>query len=478
MEFAAKPHLAEPTGPVEQALYEGRKKIDPRAVHGAFALWRWIFVLLTQLVFYGGPWLSWNGRQAVLFDLAQRKFYIFGLVFWPQDIVYLTVLLIICAFSLFLFTAVAGRLWCGFACPQTVYTEIFMWIERKVEGDRLARMKLDKQPLSVRKVTLKGIKHGLWIVLALWTGFTFVGFFTPIQTLGHDVLALHAGPWESFWMLFYGFATYGNAGWMREQVCKYMCPYARFQSVMFDPDTLIITYDCERGEPRGGRARSADHKSKGLGDCVDCGICVQVCPTGIDIRNGLQYECIGCAACIDGCDQVMDKMGYPKGLIRYSTENALKSHLPAQGILKRIFRPRVMIYSAILWAIIIAALATLYERVPLKVDVIRDRGNVMHDADGDEIQNVYRLQIMNTQEIARDMRISVSGLDGIGIKGGSLPVHVAPTSSASVPVRVEAPRDSGSKGSNRIVFTVEAIDPAHPGIAPLRVSEKATFVIQ
>ena len=477
MEASVKPRLVDQTVPVEQALYEVRKKIYPRAVHGGFAGWRWIFVLLTQLVFYGGPWLTWNDRQAVLFDLAARKFYIFGLVFWPQDIVYLTVLLIICAYSLFLFTTVAGRLWCGFACPQTVYTEIFMWIERKVEGERLARMKLDKQPLSARKVTLKGVKHGLWMALSLWTGFTFVGFFTPIQTLGSDVLALHTGPWETFWMLFYGFATYGNAGWMREQVCKYMCPYARFQSVMFDPDTLIITYDGERGEPRGARARSTDHRSRGLGDCVDCGICVQVCPTGIDIRKGLQYECIGCAACIDGCDQVMDKMGYPKGLIRYSTENALKNHLPAQGMLKRIFRPRVLIYSAILWAIIIAALVTLYHRVPLKVDVIRDRGNVMHDADAAEVQNVYRLQIMNTQEIARDMRISVSGLDGIEIEDASRAIRVAPASSLMVPLRVEAPRASGHKGSNRIRFTVEAIDPAHPEIMPLRVEEKATFVI-
>jgi cytochrome c oxidase accessory protein FixG len=478
MQTVAKPNPAEQAGPVEQALYEVRKKIYPRAVHGWFAAWRWLFVLGTQAVFYGGPWLQWNGRQAVLFDLAGRKFYIFGLVFWPQDIVYLTVLLIISAFSLFLFTAVAGRLWCGYACPQTVYTEIFMWIERKVEGERLARMKLDAQPLSARKVMLKFIKHGLWIALALWTGFTFVGFFTPIHTLGSELLQLHAGPWESFWMLFYGFATYGNAGWMREQVCKYMCPYARFQSVMFDQDTLVITYDRERGEPRGARARSADHKSKGLGDCVDCNICVQVCPTGIDIRNGLQYECIGCAACIDGCDQVMDKMGYPKGLIRYSTENALKQRLPAQGIFKRIFRPRVLLYTAILWAIIIAAMITLYQRVPLKVDVIRDRGNVMHDGDAAEVQNVYRLQIMNTQEVAREMRISVSGLDGIEIEGATRPVQVGPASSLMVPVRVEAPRASGRKGANRIFFTVEATDPSHPDVAPLKVVEKATFLIQ
>jgi cytochrome c oxidase accessory protein FixG len=463
--------------PVEQTLYEIRKKIYPRAVSGVFATWRWSFVLLTQVVFYGSPWLTWNGRQAVLFDLVSRKFYIFGLVFWPQDIVYLAVLLIICAYSLFLFTAVAGRLWCGFACPQTVYTELFMWIERKIEGERLARMKLDQGRLSARKFALKAAKHAAWIALALWTGFTFVGYFTPIKTLGGEVLALATGPWETFWILFYSFATYGNAGWMREQVCKYMCPYARFQSVMFDPDTLIVSYDRGRGEPRGSRSKSADYKAKGLGDCVDCGICVQVCPTGIDIRNGLQYECIGCTACIDGCNQVMDKMGYPKGLIRYSTESALKGHYGTERILKRVLRPRVLMYSAVLWVIIIGALVTLYNRVPLKVDVIRDRGNVMRDAEEQEAQNVYRLQIMNTQEVARDVRVSVAGLDGIELKSEAQPIHVAAASSRVIPVRVEAPRTAGRKGSNRIQFTVEASDPTKPEAAPLIVVEKASFVI-
>ena len=475
MDAAVKPK--DPAETAEQALYEIRKKIYPRAVSGTFATSRWLVVALTQLVFYGSPWLSWNGRQAVLFDLVSRKFYIFGLVFWPQDIVYLTVLLVISAYSLFLFTAVAGRLWCGYACPQTVYTEIFMWIERKVEGDRLARMKLDKGPLSGRKLQLKALKHGLWIALALWTGFTFVGYFTPIKTLGHEVLSLGLGPWETFWIGFYGFATYGNAGWMREQVCKYMCPYARFQSVMFDPDTLIITYDGERGEPRGARNRSVDPKTKGLGDCVDCGICVQVCPTGIDIRNGLQYECIGCAACVDGCDQVMDKMGYPKGLIRYSTENALKGHYSADRIVKRVLRPRVLVYTAILWVIIIAAAVTLYRRVPLKVDVIRDRGNVMHDAEEAEVENVYRLQIMNTQEVEREITIAVSGLDGIRLEGHAQHLRIPATSARVVPIRVEAPRQSGQKGSNRIRFTVEAVAPSRPTAPPIVVNEKATFVI-
>ena len=308
----------------EVDLFEVRKTIYPRAVHGVFAAWRWGLVIFTQVIFYGLPWLVWNGRQAVLFDLGARRFYIFDLVLWPQDFIFLTGILIISALSLFLFTAVAGRLWCGYACPQTVYTELFMWIERHIEGDRSKRMKLDRAPWSARKIGIKAAKHGAWIAVALWTGITFVGYFTPIRALLPAFATFNLGPWETFWVFFYGFATYGNAGWMREQVCKYMCPYARFQGVMFDPDTLIITYDPARGEPRGSRPKSVDPRAKGLGDCVDCEICVQVCPTGIDIRNGLQYECIACGACIDGCDQVMDKMGYPRGLIRYSTENAMR----------------------------------------------------------------------------------------------------------------------------------------------------------
>jgi cytochrome c oxidase accessory protein FixG len=474
MESSAGARPIAQSEPVEQALYEIRRKIYPRAVTGKFAVWRWIFVWGTQLVFYGLPWLSWNDRQAVLFDLVHRKFYIFGLVLWPQDIVYLAVLLIISAYSLFLFTAVAGRLWCGFACPQTVYTEIFMWIEKVIEGDRLKRMKLDQSPLSARKIRLKAAKHGVWIALGLWTGFTFVGYFTPIQELGRSVLSLGTGPWETFWMLFYGFATYGNAGWMREQVCKYMCPYARFQSVMFDQDTLVITYDRERGEPRGARAGSIDYKAKGLGDCVDCGICVQVCPTGIDIRQGLQYECIGCAACIDGCNQVMDKMGYPKGLIRYATENALQKHFTPAQTLKRVFRPRVLVYTAVLWAIILAAAVTLYQRLPVKVDVIRDRITSSRDADDEKVENVYRLQIMNTSEVPRRFLISVSGIEGMEIKDEGHAVEIGPASSRMIPVRIEADREHVHKGANPIVFTIQTVGEGDP----IMITEKASFVVQ
>jgi cytochrome c oxidase accessory protein FixG len=461
---------AEP--PLEQQLYEVRRKIYPRAVSGWFARWRVALVLATQLVFYGLPWLSWNSRPAVLFDLASRKFYVFGLVLWPQDFIYLTLLLVVSALALFLFTAVAGRLWCGYACPQTVYTELFLWIERRIEGDRASQMRLDRAPLGAEKILRKGAKHAAWIALALWTGFTFVGYFTPIRELAAEVAAFGVGPWEGFWILFYGFATYGNAGWMREQVCKYMCPYARFQSAMFDPDTMIVTYDPRRGEPRGSRPRSADPRALGLGDCVDCGICVQVCPTGIDIREGLQYECIGCAACIDGCNQVMSKMGYAKGLIRYSTENALKNGWGLRRMLARAARPRALVYSAILAAVVAGAGFSLATRVPLKVDVIRDRGSLAREVDGGRIENVYRLQIMNTREAPRLFAVRATGLPGLVVAERDV-ILVDAAGTRMAPVKLRMPLGDTPVGSHRITFEVVALD--DPRVA---VRESAAFIVR
>ncbi len=458
------------TDAAEIRLYAADKKIYPRAVHGWFAAWRWTLVWATQLVFYGGAWLTWNGRQAVLFDIAHRKFYIFGLVFWPQDIIYLAVLLIVCALALFLFTAVAGRLWCGYACPQTVYTEIFLWVERMIEGDRNRRIQLDRDPWNARKLGLKSAKHAVWIAIALWTGFTFVGYFTPIRELWRELLAFDAGPWETFWVLFYGFATYGNAGWMREQVCTYMCPYARFQSAMFDKDTLIITYDRERGEPRGARSKSADDRN--LGDCVNCGICVQVCPTGIDIRNGLQYQCIGCAACIDGCNNVMDRVGSPRGLIRYSTQNALDRHFTKSQTVARAFRPRVLIYSAVLCLVVLGAMITLYVRIPLKVDVIRDRAALAREVEGGRVENVYRLQIMNTAESARTFEISASGLPSLEIAGASR-VELGGAASRMVPVRLRVQAGAVAAGTHKIEFTVSAV-----GAEGVAVREKSVFIVR
>jgi cytochrome c oxidase accessory protein FixG len=466
---AAKP--VNKAGEVEEALYAVRQKIFPRAVHGRFANWRIFFVLLTQLIYYGLPWLPWHGRQAVLFDLANRKFYIFDWVFFPQDFIWLTGLLIISAYSLFLFTAIAGRLWCGFACPQTVYTEIFLWIERKFEGDRPKQMKLDKQPWNAEKILRRGGKHLVWIAISFWTGFTFVGYFTPIQTLGFEFLTLTLGPWEMFWVFFYGFATYGNAGFMREQVCKYMCPYARFQSVMFDPDTLIISYDPSMGEPRGARKKSTDYKAAGLGTCVDCGICVQVCPTGIDIRNGLQYECIGCAACIDGCNQVMDKMGYPRGLIRYTTENVMEGRYSDKNFLSHVFRPRVLLYSVILIAICLVFLYTLATRVPLRVDVLRDRNTLSRETDMGMIENLYQVDIINMDTLAHKYRISATGVKGLSVIPESKDMVAEPLENLDIPVRIVADPNNLKSRSTPVEIVVTADD--NP---KLRKTAKTTFL--
>ncbi len=442
---------------VVSSLYQADKKIYARSVSGWFSHWRWTMVWITQLVFYGLPWLSLHDRQAMLFDLVSRRFYIFNLVLYPQDLIYLTGLLIISALSLFLFTAVAGRLWCGYACPQTVYTEIFMWVERKIEGDRAARMRLDSSLMGANKLARKGAKHAVWIAIGLWTGFTFVGYFSPIRELALEVSHLSLGPWEWFWILFYGFATYGNAGWMREQVCKYMCPYARFQSAMFDRDTLIVTYDDARGEGRGVRPRNdtpADYQAKGLGDCIDCGLCVQVCPTGIDIRNGLQYECISCSACIDVCDTVMDKMHYPRGLIRYSTPNGIQHKLSSVAMIRRVLRPRVLIYTAVLLTISISLLSSLIMRAPFKVDVVRDRGSLARVVDRGQIENVYRLQLMNATEVQQQYHLRVSGLAGAQIVSeDSVTVNAA--SSRWVPVRVQTP-PAAAPGSHVMTFLITA----------------------
>jgi cytochrome c oxidase accessory protein FixG len=468
---ATEPVDTSATEEIVVSLYQSRQKIYPRAVAGLFSQWRWITVCLTQLVFYGLPWLVWNNRQAVLFDLEARRFYIFGLLLYPQDFIYLTGLLIISALALFLFTAIAGRLWCGYACPQTVYTEIFLWIEKQVEGDRSARMRLDKSDMSMGKVGKKWLKHTLWIVFSLWTGFTFVGYFTPIRELAALSWALALGPWQTFWVFFYGFATYGNAGFMREQVCKYMCPYARFQSAMFDKDTMIVTYDEARGEPRGARKKGSDPASVGLGSCIDCTLCVQVCPTGIDIRKGLQYECIGCGACADVCDEVMDKVGYPRGLVKYSTQNGMQQGWSTAQMLRRALRPRVLVYSAILLAITVAVFTSLALRTPLKVDVIRDRGALARMVEQGRIENVFRLQIMNATESTQRYRISVSGLPGIEL-ASTAEVEVLATEVRSAAVRVQIPPGAAASGSHTIVFEVRS-----SGEDVSHVSEKAAFLV-
>ncbi len=459
------------------SLYQKHRKIYARSVTGQFVTWRWALVWATQILFYGLPWLQWNGRQAVLFDLVSRRFYIGGLVLHPQDLIYLSALLMISAYALFLFTAVAGRLWCGYACPQTVYTEIFMWIERQLEGDRQRRMKLDDGPWDFNKIWRKGSKQLAWIAFGLWTGFTFVGYFSPIRSLGASVVSLGLGPWETFWVLFYGFATYGNAGFMREQVCKYMCPYARFQSAMFDKDTLIISYDTVRGESRGSRSKKADYKSMGLGDCVDCNLCVQVCPTGIDIRNGLQYECIGCAACVDVCDGVMDKMGYPRGLVRYATQNGLAQHFDRAQMIRRVLRPRVLVYTGILILICLIFAWSIAVRDPFRVDVVRDRSSLARVVEDGKIENIYRLQVMNSAEQVQRYRFTVDGLPALAITDRA-EVTLGAAEAQWVTLHVQMPHEasrSTGPGAHPIHFEIERL--ASPGHDAVRLREKSTFVV-
>jgi cytochrome c oxidase accessory protein FixG len=452
------------------SLYASHQRIYPRSVSGLFSQWRWGMVWLTQIIFYGLPWLEFGQRQAVLFDLGARRFYIFGLVLYPQDFIYLTGLMVISALSLFLFTAVAGRLWCGYACPQTVYTEVFMWIEKQVEGDRTARMRRDNLSWSLDKTTRKTLKHLLWLAVALWTGFTFVGYFSPIRQFAGEFMQMNLGPWETFWTFFYGFATYGNAGFMREQVCKHMCPYARFQSAMFDKDTLIVTYDKERGEPRGARSRKADPKTLNLGACVDCNLCVQVCPTGIDIRKGLQYECIGCGACVDVCDAVMDRIGYARGLVKYSTDNAMKQGWSQSQTLRHVFRPRVLVYTSILGCIVLAMIISLNLRTLFKVDVVRDRGVMARIVDGANIENVYRLQIMNATEANQRYRITAAGLPGLKLATES-EVMVESTQARWVTVRLQVPLQDTTGGSHAIAFEIESLD------TPGHLTEKSVFLV-
>lgn len=438
-----------------ESLYRKEPKVYPREAHGRYARLRRVAVFVLLGLYYILPWINWGGHQSVLFDLPGRKFYIFGLTFWPQDFIYLALLLIAAGLTLFFFTALAGRLWCGYACPQTVWTEVFLWMEKWVEGDRNKRMKLDKAPWTANKVWRKALKQLLWVSFALWTGFTFVGFFTPIREFGQSILAGSIGPWETFWWLFYSFATYGNAGFLREQVCKYMCPYARFQSAMFDRDTLIISYDQERGDPRGGRRKTADKAELGLGDCIDCTLCVQVCPTGIDIRDGLQTECIACAACVDVCNQVMDKMDYAPGLIRYTTENALEHKK------SRVLRPRVVIYGLLLAAILGGTLWSMTHRTPLRADLLRDRNQLYRELPDGRIENVYTLKLVNMTDQDQRYLISIPGQEEL-----TWTVSPEPTLQAEQVGRysfsIQAPRDFGS-GS--VEFDVRFEAESDPGVA-------------
>lgn len=453
---------------VASSTLNKQHKIYPRATAGYFTNWRWAMVWITQAFFYGMPWLQYGQRQALLFDLEGHRFYIFGLVLYPQDLIYLAILLIISALALFLFTTVAGRLWCGFSCPQSVYTKLFLWIEYRVEGDRAHRIKLDANLGKTFYAYKKGLKHFLWVALSLWTGFTFVGFFTPIRPLFEQTVSMTMGAWSLFWVCFYGLATYLNAGFLREQVCKHMCPYARFQSAMFDQDTLIVSYNVERGEPRSGRARNVNAKEKGLGDCIDCSLCVQVCPVGIDIRDGLQYECISCGLCIDACNSIMDKMHYPRHLIQFSTLSDSHNFSYRPNLLAKLKRPRVLIYSGLLLAVSLALMASLMLRDSFMVDITRDRGVMARMTSDGKIENVYQLEISNTSELPQTYLVSVSGIKGLSIAAHPA-IMVNATDERTVPISLQLPQGQLKRGAHALTLTVAAESTQE------KVSEKTVF---
>jgi len=446
------------------ALYAKRETIYQKEIQGPWQRLRAVVLFVLAGFYLLLPWLNWDGRQAVLFDLPHRKFYLFDVTFWPQDFIFLSWALMIGAFSLFFFTALAGRLWCGYACPQTVWTRFFMWIEWITEGDRNQRIRLDKAPWSVDKVLRKSAKHAWWLALSLIVGITFVGYFTPIRELVPNVFTFDLSRAERFWVVFATLALYIDNGWFREQVCKYVCPYARFQGAMFDKATLTIFYDAARGEPRGRRAKGADPKALNLGDCTDCGLCVQVCPTGIDIRKGTQYECIGCAACIDACNEVMTNVGYAKGLVRYATEEGLETGR------NRILRPRLVGYAAILTVIIGTFGYFLSQRVPLRVDVIRDRARLYRETSDGRIENTYTLKIMNLDQHPHSYRIAAESLPGLTLTAPP-EVHLESGQLLDVPVSVQVPPGAATKTSVPVVFDVQSTD--DPETA---VREKSRFL--
>ena len=418
------------------------------------------------ILFFGTAWINWNGHQAVLWDLSERKFYVFGATFWPQDFSLLALIMIIAAFLLLAVTVFMGRVWCGYACPQSTWTWAFMWIEKKAEGDSYQRIKLDAASWSFDKLFRKCSKHFLWILASLATGIAFIGYFIPVRKLILDLCNAAVEPDYLFWVLFIAACTYLNAGWVREKICTHMCPYARFQSVMFDKDTLIVAYDSARGESRGARKKDEDYKAQGLGDCIDCYMCVQVCPTGIDIRKGLQMECIGCAACVDVCDSIMDKMGYAQGLIRYTSERELA------GEQRIIWRPSLIAYVIAALVIIATLTINLQEREHMSMSVYRDRSLYHSNAVG-EIVNVYRLKITNKTQATHNYQVMLDTTD-ILYMPKQYQVELAAGERLDLPVVIAMKRDATSTNTAGFInFNFNMINLDQPDE---RILQAATFI--
>ena len=393
-------------------LFSKREKIYPRRVWGKYRKIKWAVMIILFAIYYLVPWIRWDRGQnspdqAVLIDMPSRRAYFFFIEIWPQEVYYITGLLILAAVGLFFVTSLFGRVWCGYACPQTVWTDLFVWVERIIQGDRNNRMRLDKSKWTFEKLWKKGLTHIIWIIIGLLTGGAWVFYFNDAPTLFDQIIHLSVPASTWIWILALTISTYIMAGYMREQVCTYMCPYARFQSAMFDKDTLIITYDEKRGEPRG--SHKASDTWEGRGHCIDCTQCVVVCPQGIDIRNGLQMDCIACGLCIDACDNIMDKIGLPKGLIRYDTTNGLKNRL-------KLIRPRTVYYTLILTLVGAIMLYGLINRNTLELHVQHDRNPLFVTLSDGSIRNSYTIKILNKSHDDKTYSLSLNGLENYNIK--------------------------------------------------------------
>ncbi|MEZ5690884.1 MAG: cytochrome c oxidase accessory protein CcoG [Rickettsiales bacterium] len=406
------------SGTTEQIQYFAKEpKIYPKRVWGRYRIIKWVVMVITLSIYYLTPFIRWDRGpnapdQAVLIDMNNHRAYFFFIEIWPQEVYYLAGILILAAVGLFFITSLAGRVWCGYLCFQTVWTDLFVWVERIVQGDRNARKKLDESKLTFKKIYQKGLTHIIWLIISLFTGGAWVLYFNDAPTLLENIFELRISWSVGGWIIALTFTTYLMAGFARQQVCKYMCPYARFQSAMFDRDTLIIGYDTKRGEKRGKLKDREENKEQG--DCIDCSLCVQVCPMGIDIRDGLQYECIACGLCIDACNGVMDKVGLPQGLIRYDTttnQEARDAGEPVAGIWSHILRPRTFYYTAIITIVGGIMLYSLLTRLPLELHVLHDRNPLFVKLSDGSIRNGYDVRILNKTHDDQKYKLTVSGID-------------------------------------------------------------------
>jgi len=431
--------------------YKSDGPIHVREQKGSYQEIRRILSWVLIIIFISIPLLQYNGQQAVLLDIVNQQFRFFAITFWPQDFILLASMFMVGAFTLFFVTSWLGRVWCGYVCPQTVWTLAYIWVEHRIEGTRNQRIALDKQPRSFNKLQKKIIKHFLWLLMSVISSITFISYFIPAAHLYSDILQLNCTGIVTFWLCFFTLCTYGNAGWLREKVCIDMCPYARFQAAMFDKNTLLVAYDKSRGEGRGPRKLKDDPKQLGLGDCVDCNLCVDVCPTGIDIRNGLQYECINCALCIDACDETMERFNYSKGLISYTSEEQLKGDIPKRMNVK------IIAYGAFTVIIFVATSFWISSRIPLETSIIRDRHALYRSNYLGLVENTYTLKILNKTQQALHYQISVIGLHGSKL---TLPKDLMIKAGVmrEIPVTLSVDGYNLNKRITDISFNIQAIE--------------------